>query len=69
MTIVLKTSKHCERAARVCHKTHLIREVEPMPIAPKTSNTAIVQRVCVSQGTPVRRGRADVDRAQDLQHC
>jgi hypothetical protein len=40
-----------------------------MPIVLKTSNTASMQRICVSQDTPDLRGRADVNRAQDLEHC
>ena len=59
--------ERCDYAARVCHKTHLISEVEPMSIALKTSNTANMQRMCVSPDTPDLRGRADVNRAQDLE--
>ena len=53
--------------ACVCHQTHLISEVEPMTIVLKTSNTASVRRMCVSPDTPDLRGRADVNRAQDLE--
>ena len=40
-----------------------------MPIVLKTSNTANMQRMCVSPNTPDLRGRADANRAQDLEHC
>ena len=38
-----------------------------MTIVLKTSSTAIMQRMCVSQDTPDLRGRADDNRAQDLE--
>ena len=70
MSIALKTST-ARRACSACgcRKTHLVEEVEPMPIALKTSSTAIMQRMCVSQDTPDLRGRADDNRAQDLKRC
>ena len=37
-----------------------------MSVALQTSNTASMQCMCVSPDTPDFRGRADVDRAQDL---
>ena len=37
-----------------------------MSIALKTLTALPVRSVCVSEDTPVVRGRADVDRAQDL---
>ena len=37
-----------------------------MTIVLKTSSTASMQRMCVSQDTPDLRGRAHDDRAQDL---
>ena len=40
-----------------------------MTIVLKTSSTASMQRMCVSQDTPDLRGRADDDRAQDLEYC
>ena len=40
-----------------------------MTIVLKTSSTASMQRMCVSQDTPDLRGRADDNRAQDLEHC
>ena len=40
-----------------------------MPIVLKTSNTASMHRMCVSPDTPDQRGRADANRAQDLEHC
>ena len=38
-----------------------------MTIVLKASNTASVQRMCVSPDTPDLRGRADGNRAQDLE--
>ena len=40
-----------------------------MTIVLKTSSTASMQRMCVSQDTPDLRGRADDNRAQDLERC
>ena len=40
-----------------------------MTIVLKTSSTASMQRMCVSQDTPDFGGRADDNRAQDLERC
>ena len=45
--------RRCEHAAHVCVTRH-------------TRGAASMQRMCVSQDTPGLRGRADVNRAQDL---
>ena len=51
---------------RVCVTRHLVEEVEPKSIVLKTSTALRVNGACVSQDTLGLRGRASVDRAQDL---
>ena len=50
----------------MCVTRHLVEEVEPKSIVLKTSTALRVNGACVSQDTLGLRGRASVDRAQDL---